>query len=234
MNAAGRMVALGAVALDLAVAGCSATRPPAPLPLPAAPQGTVAIVARTLEPAGDVTVVELAVTSERTAPLALDRTQIFARTASAAAAGATAGAGAGTGAGDVPAVRVAPLGSAEAARRAGSAGLPSAARSSAYGAAEGGVRGAATGAVTGGGTGGMVGAAVGAIGGVFRGMQDQPPDVAGFEDRALHSTALREGMSLTGLVYFPLGDYAQVEVVLVGESEVVRLFVPLAPPPAEP
>jgi hypothetical protein len=204
----------------LVVTGCAAARPPAPLPLPAAAPGTIEIAARALEPAGEVAVIEVAVTSEHEATLALDRKQVYARV------GGVAG-------GPAP-QRIAPLGSAEAARRAGSAGLPSAARSSAYGAAEGGLRGAATGAVTGGGTGGMVGAAVGAIGGVFRGAQDQPPDVAGFEDRALPTTALRPGLSVTGLVYFPLGEYREIEVVLVGEKEVVRMIVPVAAPPLEP
>lgn len=180
MRAARRILALGIVA-----AGCATARPYAPLPLPAAEPGTVEISARALEPAGDVSVIEVAVTSEQPDTLALDRKQVYARL------GAASG---------VAPQRIAPLGSAEAARRAGSDGLPSAARSSAYGAAEGGVRGAATGAVTGGGTGGMVGAAVGAIGGVFRGIQGQPPDVAGFEDRALPTMALRPGLSATGLV----------------------------------
>jgi hypothetical protein len=207
------------LAVALVAASCASSRPPPPLALPAAPPGTVAIAARALAPAGDVTVIELAVTSEHANALALDRTQVFARTA--------------PGPPGVAAQRVAPLAPAEAARRAGSAGLPDAARSSAYGAAEGGVRGAATGAVTGGGAGGMVGAAVGAIGGVFRGMQGQPADVAGYESRALANIPLRPGMSVTGLVYFPAGDYADVEVVLVGDDEVVRMLVPLPPPLAE-
>jgi hypothetical protein len=202
----------------LVASGCAAARPAAPLGLPSAPPGTVAIVARALPPAGDVTAIEVAISSEHEVPLVLDRKQVFGRLAEA---------------GGMSAQRTAPLGSAEAARRAGSAGLPAAARSSAYGAAEGGVRGAATGAITGGGAGGMVGAAVGAIGGVFRGLQDQPPDVAGFEDRALATTTLRAGMSVDGLVYLPLGDYAEVEIVLVGDDEVLRLLVPVAPPPAE-
>lgn len=208
--------ARGMVLVGIFAAGCAAAKPPPPLGLPVAPPGTVAIVARALPAAGELTAIDVAITSEHATPLALDRKQIFGRLAEA---------------GGVSAQRVAPLGSADAARRAGSAGLPSAARSSAYGAAEGGVRGAATGAVTGGGTGGMVGAAVGAIGGVFRGLQDQPPDVAGFEDRALASTTLRAGMSVEGLVYLPLGDYADVEVVLVGDGEVLRMLVPVAPAP---
>jgi hypothetical protein len=213
MDAARRLVAAGMLA-----AGCSAAKPQPPLPLPSAPPGTVAVVARALEPAGDLSVIEVAVSSERDGALTLDRKQVFALLAGDA--------------GGTP-QRVAPLGSNEAARRAGSATLPGTARSSAYGAAEGGLRGAATGAVTGGGTGGMVGAAVGAIGGVFHGAQDQPPDVAGFEDRALQTTVLRSGLSASGLTYFPLGDYPNIEVVLVGEGEVVRLLVPVAPAVAD-
>jgi hypothetical protein len=199
----------------LVVAGCAGAKPPAPLPLPAAAPGTIEIAARALEPTGEVTVLEIAVTSEHVETLALDRKQVYARVGSATSGG--------------PPQRIAPLGSSDAANRAGSGGLPSAARSSAYGAAEGGLRGAATGAVTGGGTGGLVGAAVGVIGGVFRGAQAQPPDVAGFEDRALPNTALRPGLSATGFVYFPIGDYREIEVVLTGEKEVVRMIVPVAP-----
>ncbi|MEW6270055.1 MAG: hypothetical protein AB1689_12250, partial [Thermodesulfobacteriota bacterium] len=85
----------------------------------------------------------------------------------------------------------------------------------------------------GGGSGGAIGAAVGAIGGIFRGMQEPPPDVAGFEDRALPGTVLRPGVSETGLVYFPAGDYSEIELILVGEREVVRTIVPVAPPSEE-
>jgi len=198
----------------LILAACSAARPPAPLPHPAAAPGTVEVVARALEPVGDLRVVEVAVTSEHPGRLVLDRRQVFARIE-----GATAGA---------PPLRIAPLSPAEAARRAGGESVPA---SAAWSAAEGGVRGAATGAVTGGGAGGAVGAAVGAISGIFRGAQPEPDDVAGFEDRALPSTELRAGISVGGFVYFPAGDYSTLEVVLLGEQEVVRTIVPIAPAP---
>ncbi|HZR84304.1 MAG TPA: hypothetical protein VFD92_24615 [Candidatus Binatia bacterium] len=203
----------------LAATACGAPRPRPPLPLPVAAPGEVQIAARGFEPAGDVRIVEVAVTSEHPEALTLDRRQVFARVGDP-----TSG---------VPG-RVAPLTPPEAARLAGSEGLPGAARASAAGAAEGGLRGAATGAVTGGGTGGAIGAAVGAIGGIFRGAQPTPPDVAGFEDRALPATTtLRPGLSATGLVYFPAGDYGSLEVLLVGEHEIVRLAVPIAPPAPE-
>ena len=213
MRAAWRILSLG-----LVVGGCAAHKPQPPLPLPAAAAGTIEVSARALEPAGEVTVIEVAVTSEHPDTLALDRKQVYARIPAAVS-------------GAMP-QRVAQLGSAEAAKRAGPDGLSGAARSSAYGAAEGAARGAATGAVTGGGPGGMMGAALGVIGGAFRGTQSQPPDVAGFEDRALPTTVLRPGLSATGLVYFPLGDYREIEVVLVGEQEVVRMIVPVTPLPA--
>jgi hypothetical protein len=200
----------------LLFAACTAQRTPAPLALPAAAPGTVEVAARALEPVGDLRVIEVAVTSEHPEALALDRRYVFARVEEVASG--------------KPPGRVAPLSPAEAARRAGGEGLPGAA---AWGAAEGGVRGAATGAVTGGGSGGAIGAAVGAIGGIFRGAQPQPPDVAGFEDRALPSTELRAGISVGGLVYFPAGDYSSLEVVLVGEREVVRTIVPITAPPQQ-
>jgi hypothetical protein len=45
----------------------------------------------------------------------------------------------------------------------------------------------------------------------------------------LPNTALRPGLSATGLVYFPLGDDREIEAVRIGGKEVVRMIVPVAP-----
>jgi len=47
------------------------------------------------------------------------------------------------------------------------------------------------------------------------------------------TTALRPGRSASGLPYFPLGDDHEIELVLVGEQEAVRVIAPVAPPPPE-
>ena len=188
--------------------------------MPAAAPGSIEITARTLEPAGEVTVIELAVTSEHDQTLALDRKQVYARVAGAAS-GAPALRRSASHRSARPRRHAAPARPGCRAPRA----RPRTARPRAVCVV------LRRGAVTGGGAGGVVGAAVGAIGGVFRGAQDQPPDVAGFEDRALPATALRPGLSASGLLYFPLGDYHEIEVVLVGDEEVIRMIVPVAPPP---
>jgi len=63
----------------LVLAACSAARPPAPLPHPAAAPDTVEVAARALEPVGGLRVVEVAITSEHPQKLAVDRRQVFAR-----------------------------------------------------------------------------------------------------------------------------------------------------------
>jgi len=122
--------------------------------------------------------------------------------------------------------RTAPLVPAEAARLAGGRRVPGAARSVAVGAATGGVLGAAAGAISGAIQGGIglataAGSAVGVFFGVIGGLVSgghSAPDVQGFEDRALHDTAMPPKFSATGYVYFPAGAYRTVEILLADDT----------------
>src|SRR6266852_2571377 len=99
------------------------------------------------------------------------------------------------------------------------------------GVASGGAFGALGGLIAGAIQGG-IGAAVAvgaAVGGVIGGGTASAPDVAGFQDRALPNTTLASGLSATGYVYFPAGDYGALEL-LAGEGT-LRERVPIQPRP---
>jgi len=54
----------------------------------------------------------------------------------------------------------------------------------------------------------------GAIGGLLHGGGGGTPDVGGFEDCALHDQTLATGLSASGYVYYPVGDYSTLELLL--------------------
>ena len=132
--------------------------------------------------------------------------------------------------------RVAPLPAGEAARQAGGAkelgaAVKSGAVSGVAGGALGAGLGAAVGAVTGGiGPGAIIGAAVGAGSGIFRGVergQDRADQQAAAQ---LNSVALPQqdvahNFTVSGYVFFPKGDYEQIQVLMInretGDTEVV-------------
>jgi len=203
----------------LVAAGCAAKHPGAAVTVPPPAEGRVGAAAAAAEPLGDVQPVAVAVTNGLDRPLRLDARQLYAL------AGET---------------RVAPLPPAEAARRAGGKSAPGRVESGATGAVAGGILGAIGGAISGAIQGGVglataagaaVGATLGAITGVITG--GGAPDVAGFEDRALHDASLAPQYSASGYVYYPKGAYSQLELLLAGESgaEVERLVLPIAPSP---
>jgi hypothetical protein len=208
------MRSLGAALVLLA--GCAARE--APLPVPAVEPGRLRVVARAAKTLGAVQPVAVAVTNGSDEPLRLDARQVYALGADAA--------------------RFAPLPPAEAARQADGRHLPGAVRGGAIGVASGGAFGALGGLIAGAIQGGIgaavavgsaVGAAVGAGGGVIGGGTASAPDVAGFQDRALPNTTLASGLSATGYVYFPAGDYGALEL-LAGEGT-LRERVPIQPRP---
>jgi hypothetical protein len=55
--------------------------------------------------------------------------------------------------------------------------------------------------------------------------------VQGFQDRALPATTLRSGLSVSGYLYFPAGEYRALEVLLVSGDEVIRETIPVAAEP---
>jgi hypothetical protein len=132
--------------------------------------------------------------------------------------------------------RVAPLPPGEAARQAGGAGelkeaLQSGAVSGVAGGALGAGLGAAVGAVTGGvGTGAIIGAATGAGWGMFSGAgrgQDRADSQAAAQlgSLALPQQDVARDFTVSGYVFFPKGDYQQIQVLMInretGDTEVV-------------
>ncbi len=132
--------------------------------------------------------------------------------------------------------RVAPLPPGEAARQAGGAeelkdALKSGAVSGVAGGALGAGLGAAVGAVTGGiGPGAIIGAATGAGWGIFSGAgrgQDRADQQAGAQlgSLALPQQDVAHNFTVSGYVFFPKGDYQQIQVLMInretGDTEVV-------------
>ena len=211
---------LSHVGLSLLLAvGCAARHPGATITIPPPESGRVRAVAEAAEPLGEVQPIAVAVTNGHDRALRLEARQVYAL------------------AGDD--TRVAPLTAAEAAGRAGGDKTPGRLKAGATGAVTGGILGSIGGAISGAIQGGVglataagaaVGATIGAIGGAVSG--GGAPDVAGFDDRALHDATLAPTYSATGYVYYPLGTYSQLEVLLAGEGDasgVERLLVPVEP-----
>jgi hypothetical protein len=205
------------VPLVFVAAACASKRPDAQVAVPPPAAGQVRAVASAAPPLGEVDAIKIAVTNGFDRPMRLDAGQVYAL------AGET---------------RVAPLTSADAARRAGGRKMPGRLESGAKGAVTGTVLGSIGGAISGAIQGGVglataagaaVGATLGAIGGVVAG--GGSPDVVGFEDRALHDTTLAPTYSASGYVYFPKGRYSELEVLLASENgaDVERLLVPIEP-----
>jgi len=124
--------------------------------------------------------------------------------------------------------RVAPLPPGEAARQAGNAGelkaaITSGAVSGVAGSALGAGLGAAVGAVTGGiGPGAIIGAAIGAGEGIFRGAekgQDRADQEAHqLDSLALHQEDVAHNFTVSGYVFFPKGDYQQLQVLMINRE----------------
>jgi hypothetical protein len=201
------------------VAGCSAHHPGATLPVPAPETGRVVLIAREAPTLDGVRPIAVALTNGTERTLRLESRQIYVGSEGA---------------------RVAPLAPGEAARRAGGHDAPGMVRRAAVGAATGSVLGAAGGAISGAIQGGVglataagsaVGAFFGALGGLLSG-HDAAPDVAGFEDRALHDDLLAPGFSTSGYVYYPAGSYPSLEALLTDEQgQVERLVTSIEPAP---
>lgn len=132
--------------------------------------------------------------------------------------------------------RVAPLPPGEAARQAGGANelkgaLASGAVSGAAGGALGAALGAIVGAVTGGiGTSSIIGAATGAGWGIFSGAgrgQDRADAQAAAQlgSLALPQQDIAHNFTVSGYVFFPKGDYQQIQVLMInretGDTEVI-------------
>jgi hypothetical protein len=179
-------------------------------------QGEVTIAISKSPAVGDVTPVNVSVANGTDIARALVPSQIFAINESGQ--------------------RVAPLPAGEAGRQAGGAGelkaaITSGAVSGVAGGALGAALGAAVGAVTGGiGPGAIVGAAVGAGSGIFSGAERGQSKADQQATEQLNSLALQPGdvahnFTVSGYVFFPKGDYQQIQVLMInretGDTEVV-------------
>jgi hypothetical protein len=220
-------VGAGAIAAVVAACGCAV----APAPIAHTPnvvatprQGEVAVSVAAAPTVGEVTPVYVSVANGTDAPRSVVPSQIFAL----------------NDAGE----RVAPLPPGEAARQAGgSKELEGAVKSAAVSGVGGAAVGAAAGAIAGAagnagnwgfgspGAGALVGTAFGSAWGVFGGAErgqskaDQQANQQ-LEAVSLKPEEVRKDFTVSGYVYFPKGEYNQVEMLLVdretGDTEVVR------------
>jgi hypothetical protein len=184
----------------------------------ATPQaGQLSVTSAPASPIGDVLPVYVSIANGTDTPRAIVPSQIFAL----------------NDAGD----RVAPLPPGEAARQAGGAGeLKSALLSSAASGAVEGAVGTGVGALAGsfigsGATGAALGGAIGAGSGLIHGATAGPDKASGQAHDQLTALALepgdvRQDFTVSGYVFFPKGDYKQIQFLLVddesGNTEVIN------------
>jgi len=217
----------GGLAVAIAISGCAVAPPPiahTPNVVATPQQGQLAVSIAAAPTVGQVTPVYVSIANGTDAPRAVVPSQVFAL----------------NDAGE----RVAPLPPGEAARQAGSAkelegAIQSAAVSGVGGAAVGAAAGAVAGAAgrAGGwgfgtpGAGALIGSAFGGGMGIIRGAEkgqtraDQQARQQ-IEAVALKPEEVRKNFTVSGYVFFPKGQYNQVEMLLVdretGDTQVVR------------
>ena len=217
-----RSVNAGAALIILAVAlaGCAVSEPPLdtkPKVVASPEQGQVTMTVQAEKTVGDVTPVYISVANGTHDPRAIVPSQVFALNSEGE--------------------RIAPIPPMEAARQSGNAKeLKSALASSALSGAIAGGVGAGLGAAAGpalGGTsaGALLGTATGAGWGMFRGAergQDRADQQAAMQisSLALQPESVNNGFTVSGYVFFPKGQYSQVEMLLVdretGNTESIR------------
>jgi hypothetical protein len=204
----------GAIAAAVAISGCAVAPPPiahSPNVVATPQQGQLAVSVAAAPTVGEVTPVYVSIANGTDAPRAVAPSQVFAL----------------NGAGE----RVAPLPPGEAARQAGSAKeLEGAIQSAAVSGIGGAAVGAAAGAVAGA-AGALIGSAFGGGMGIIRGAEkgqsraDQQAKQQ-IEAVSLKPEEVRKDFTVSGYVFFPKGQYNQVEMLLVdretGDTEVVR------------
>jgi len=224
---AAALLSVAALAAAIAISGCAF----APAPIAHTPnvvatpqQGQLAVSVAAAPNVGEVTPVYVSIANGTDAPRAIVPSQVFALNE----------------AGE----RVAPLPPGEAARQAGSAKeLQGAIESAAVSGAGGAAVGAAAGAIAGSagragdfgfgspGAGALIGTAFGGGWGILRGAErgqskaDQQANEQ-IQSLALKPEEVRKNFTVSGYVFFPKGQYNQVEMLLVdretGDTEVVR------------
>jgi hypothetical protein len=210
---------IAALAPIVLAAGCTFGSAPIKNPpqIAVTPQpGELTVSSQPGSPIGDVQPVYISVANGTNSPRAVVPSQIFALNDSGG--------------------RIAPLPPGEAARQAGGAGELKAALASAAatGAAEGAV-GAGIGALTGAffhsaGYWGALGGAIGAGSGMFSGASAGPAQADSQASQQLNALALqgsdvRRDFTVSGYVFFPKGDYKQIQMLLVdgetGDTQII-------------
>jgi len=210
----------GAIAAAIAISGCGIAQAPiehTPNVVATPQQGRLAVSVAAAPTVGAVTPVYVSIANGTDAPRAIVPSQVFAL----------------NDAGE----RVAPLPPGEAARQSGNAGeLKAALKSAAFSGVAAGAVGAGLGAAVGSafgaaGMGAIVGSAYGAGYGIVQGAQagqtkaDQQANQQ-IEALSLKPEEVRKDFTVSGYVFFPKGQYNQVEMLLVdretGYTEVVR------------
>jgi hypothetical protein len=196
----------------LSISACAVAKPPIQqtTQVVATPiQGELSVAANKAPTVGEVTPVNISVANGTDITRSVIPSQIFAINDSGQ--------------------RIAPLPPGEAARQAGNAGelraaLTSGAVSGAAGSVVGTALGAAAGAVTGGiGPGAAIGAATGAGWGIFNGAergQDRSDAQANAQlgSLALPQQDVAHNFTVSGYVFFPKGDYQQIQVLMINRE----------------
>jgi hypothetical protein len=218
---------IGAIAAAIAISGCGVAQAPiahTPNVVATPEQGQLAVSVAAAPTVGEVTPVYVSIANGTDDTRSVVPSQVFA-------VSDTGG-------------RTAPLPPGEAARQAGSAkelsgAVQSAAVSGVGGAALGAAAGAIAGAAGNAGdfsfgspsAGALVGTAFGGFWGVFRGAekgQERADSQANqqIEAVSLKPEEVRRNYTVSGYVFFPKGQYSQVEMLLVnretGDTQVVR------------
>jgi hypothetical protein len=200
--------------------GCAVADPPIndrPNVVATPQKGEMTVTSEASDTVGNVTPVYVSIANGTNTPRTLVPGQIFAL----------------NGNGD----RIAPLPAGEAARQAGGAGalkacLKSAAVSGAGGAAVGSAVGAIGGAILGHTvSGAAIGGASGLGSGIIRGVGEGQHAAQQQANEQIHALALKPGeirrdFTVSGYVFFPKGNYSDIEMLLVdgetGNTETVR------------
>src|SRR5271167_182685 len=219
---------VAAIAAALTISGCAVAPPPiahTPNVVATAQQGQLAVSVAAAPTVGEVTPVYVSIANGTDADRSVVPSQVFAL----------------NDAGE----RVAPLPPGEAARQAGSAkelegAVQSAAVSGVGGAAVGAAAGAVAGAAGSGGgwwgfgspgAGALIGSAFGGGWGIIRGAEKGQSKADQQANEQIQAVSLkpedvRKNFTVSGYVFFPKGQYNQVEMLLVdretGDTEVVR------------
>jgi hypothetical protein len=208
------------VALSFVLTGCVVARAPlknAPKIVASPEAGHLSLAMQPAETVGDVQPVYVSIANGTDVPRAIVPSQIFAL--------------------NEQGQRIAPLPPREAARQAGGAGeLKAALESGAASGAITGALGAGAGAIAGslihsGGVGAAIGGAVGSGEGALNGALAGPAKARRQARDQITALALERGevrsnFTVSGYVFFPKGDYKQIQVMLVddesGDTEVIE------------